>query len=252
MDKIKKTKSDLAIKDKDSEEQDYLEIKPIEKLVLIDHIIEAIGHLIASGKLKPGDVVPSERMLSNLMKVSRNSIRQALKALDVLGVLEIKPGARTYLNTSLSNLLINPMKFMTLLHDLKIKELFQTRKIIEVELAKLAAVNAVEEDLAAMNDALEKARSNIKNKSKYLKYEMIFHECIFKSSGNRILTALMASINNLLLESRERTVKLFPDLSLSLKQHFEIYQSIKEKNPEKAGLLMFEHLTAIEHMLEDK
>src|SRR4030065_2519093 len=105
------------IKSTDLEEEKFLDVKPIEKLVLIDHIIETIGRLIASGKLKPGDVVPSERTLSNLLKVSRNSVRQALKALDVLGVLDINPGARTYLNTSLSHLLVNPMKFMTLLHD---------------------------------------------------------------------------------------------------------------------------------------
>ena len=239
------------VKDHNLEEEKFWEIKPIEKLVLIDHIIETIGRLIANGKLKPGDVVPSERTLSNLLKVSRNSIRQALKALDVLGVIDINPGSRTYINTSISNLLINPMKFMTLLHDLKIKELFQTRKIIEVELARSAAVNATEENIAAMFDALEKARENIKSKNKYLEYEMIFHENIFKSSGNRILTALMASINNLLLESRKKTVKFFPDLSLSLKQHYKIFQSIKENNSEKAGQLMLEHLSAIEQMLED-
>lgn len=238
-------------KGKDSEEEKFQEIKPIEKLVLIDHIIETIGRLIASGKLKPGDVVPSERTLSSLLKVSRNSVRQALKALDVLGVLDINPGARTYLNTSLSNLLINPMKFMTLLHDLKIKELFQTRKIIEVELTKLAAVNASKENLAEMLEFLNNAKANIKNKNQYLEYEMGFHESIFKASGNRVLAALMASINNLLLESRKKTVKYFPDLSQSLKQHDEIFVSIKENNSEKAGQLMLEHLNLIEHLIGD-
>jgi len=236
---------------KNLKEEKFLEIKPIEKLVLIDHIIETIGKLIASGKLKPGDLVPSERTLSNLLQVSRNSVRQALKALDVLGVLDINPGSRTYLNTSLSNLLINPMKFMTLLHDLKTKELFQTRKIIEVELTKLAAVNANEEDLAEMLEFLNHAKENIKSKNKYLEYEMGFHESIFKASGNRVLTALMSSINNLLLESRKKTVKFFPDLSLSLKQHDEIYISVRDNNPEKAGRLMLEHLNLIEHMIED-
>ncbi len=239
------------MRDGNIEEEEFQEIKPIEKLVLIDHIIEAIGKLIASGKLKPGDMVPSERTLSNLLKVSRNSVRQALKALDVLGVLEIQPGARTYLNTSISNLLINPMKFMTLLHDLKIKELFQTRKIIEVELTKLAASNATEENIAEMLKALEKAKTNINNKNNYLKYEMGFHDAIFKASGNRILGALMASINNLLLESRKKTVKYFPDLSLSLKQHNEIYLSIRERDSKKAGKLMLEHLDSVEHMISD-
>ena len=143
------------------------------------------------------------------------------------------------------------MKFMTLLHDLKIKELFQTRKIIEVELTKLAAVNANEENLAEMGEFLNNAKTHIKNKNKYLEYEMGFHESIFKASGNRVLTALMASINNLLLESRKKSVKYFPDLSLSLKQHDEIYVSIKDNNSEKAGQLMLGHLNLVEHMLDD-
>lgn len=236
---------------KDLEEEKFLDVKPIEKLVLIDHIIETIGKLIASGKLKPGDLVPSERTLSGLLKVSRNSVRQALKALDVLGVLDINPGSRTYLNTSISNLLVNPMKFMTLLHDLKIKELFQTRKIIEVELTKLAAINANEENLAEMIEFLNSAKTHIKSKNKYLEYEMGFHESIFKASRNRVLTALMSSINNLLLESRKKSVKYFPDLSQSLAQHNEIYLSIRDKNSERAGQLMLEHLNLIEHMIED-
>ena len=231
------------------EEEEFSEIKPIEKLVLIDHIIETIGKLIASGKLKPGDVVPSERTLSNLLKVSRNSIRQALKALDVLGVLEINPGARTYLNTSISNLLVNPMKFMILLHDVKMEELFKTRKIIEVELAKLAALNASEENLKEMLEALNNAGMNKNNWNKYLEYEISFHKAISRASGNRILTALMASINNLLLEGRKKTVKL--DQVLTLKQHNDIYLAIKQKNPQKAEEYMLEHLNYAEQTYVD-
>ena len=229
-----------------NEEEKFSEVRPIEKLVLIDHIIETIGKLIASGKLKPGDVVPSERTLSNLLHVSRNSIRQALKALDVLGVLEINPGARTYLNTSISNLLVNPMKFMILLHDVKMEELFRTRKIIEVELAKLAAENADEENLKEMQEALNNANLHKNSWNKYLEFEMSFHKAISKASGNRILTALMASVNNLLLEGRKKTFK--SDQLLTLNQHNEIYNSIKQKNPEKAGELMLEHLNYAERV----
>ena len=82
--------------------QRLLNIQPVEKLVLIDQIIEVIGRLIAEGDLKPGDTLPSERDLSEMLKVSRTSVRQALKALDVLGVLEISPGSRTFLNKSIS------------------------------------------------------------------------------------------------------------------------------------------------------
>ena len=234
--------------------KDYtsLNIQPIEKLVLIDQIIETVGRLIAEGLLKPGDALPGERGLSEMLKVSRTSVRQALKALDVLGVLEIRPGSRTYLNKSISKLLINPMKFMTLLHKVGVIELFETRKIIEVALARLAAENATEKDIEKMRIALEESKQNLNNPKKYLYLEMDFHEAIFVASSNRILTAFMASINNLLLETREKTVMIYLDLEDSLKQHIKIFNAIRNRNPEKAGEAMFEHLSKIEKILVKK
>ena len=231
--------------------QKLLSIKPVEKLVLIDQIIEIIGRLIAEGALKPGDALPSERDLSEMMKVSRTSVRQALKALDVLGVLEISPGSRTILNKSISKLLINPLKFMTLLHDVTTSELFGTRKIIEVELAKLAATNATETDIKKMEDTLEVVKENLDDPKRYVLAEMEFHDDIFKASGNRVLSAIMASINNLLLESREKSATLFPSLEDSLKQHLKIFEAIKKKDPEEAGAAMLAHLTKVERLFSE-
>ncbi|MHB8277775.1 MAG: FadR/GntR family transcriptional regulator [Candidatus Humimicrobiaceae bacterium] len=227
-----------------------LEIKPIEKLVLIDQIIDTIGRLIAGGSLKAGDILPSERELAEMLNVSRTSTRQALKALDVLGVLEIKPGERTYLNKSISKLLVNPMRFMALLHNVGIIELFETRKLIEVILVKLAADNAKEEDIKKMEILLEKAKSLLNKPKEYLNAEMEFHNAIFKASGNRILVAMMISINNLLLESRERTVMLFKKLDSTLEDHYRILEAIKNKNPDLAGEAMYDHLDLVEDTLK--
>ncbi len=229
--------------------QNSLNIQPIEKLVLIDQIIETIGRLIAEGVLKPGDVLPGERDLSEMLGVSRTSVSQALKALNVLGVLEIKPGSRTFLNKSISKLLINPMKFMTLLHNVSIVELFITRKTIEVALARLAAENATEEDLERMRHALEESKKYIKNPKQYLVHEMDFHDAIFRASANRILTAFMASINNLLIEVREKTVVAYLDLEDSLQQHINIFNAIKNRNTKQAGDAMLVHLNKIESIL---
>jgi len=226
-----------------------LNIKPIEKLVLIDQIIETLGKLIAEGALRPGDNLPSERTLAEMLKVSRTSVRQALKALDVLGVLEIRPGSRTYLNKSISKLLINPMKFMSLLHGVGTIELYETRKIIEVSLARLAAENAVEKDIENMKLLLCRAEESLDDPREFLYAEMEFHDAIFKASGNRILSAMMFSINNLLLESREKTVKLFTNLKDSLKQHAEIFEAIKAKDIDGAGKAMFKHLNEVEQMV---
>jgi GntR family transcriptional regulator, transcriptional repressor for pyruvate dehydrogenase complex len=229
---------------------DKIFVKPVERLALIDQVLDKIGKLIVENKLKPGDLLPSENDFSKMLNVSRTTLRQALKALNILGVLVMKPGSRTYLDLSISRLLINPMKFMSLIHDVDLIELFETRKYIEVLLAKLAAININNKDLKNMENILVKAKESINNKNAYLHYEMQFHEAIFEASNNRILSAFMASINNLLRESREETAVLFKNLETTLKQHYKIFDAIKEKNPEKAAQCMLEHLTNVEAVLK--
>lgn len=226
-----------------------MKIAPIERFLLIDQIIEVIKEQIAEGRLKPGDTIPSERTLSELFSVSRTSVRQALKALAVLGVLEIKPGAKTILSENSSNLLINPLKFMSVLYNLEVSELFETRKTIEVELAKKAAINATDDDIELMRLCLERAESNLKTPDVFLYAEKDFHECIFAASRNQILAAMIRSLNVLLIGTRQESIKLFKNLRDSFNEHLKIFNAIESRNPQKAGEAMLEHLVDIEKKL---
>ena len=96
------------------------------------------------------------------------------------------------------------------------------------------------------------AKKNINSKEKFLYAEVDFHEGIFVASKNRILTAMMHSINNLLIDSRETSIKLFDDLRVSLKQHTDILDAIKARDVEGAGSAMLNHLDAVKHLLEEK
>jgi DNA-binding FadR family transcriptional regulator len=231
-----------------SEERE-LEVKPIEKIVLIDQIIEVIKRLITEGKIKPGSKIPGERTLSAKFKVSRTSIRQALKALEVLGVLEIRHGSTTTLSQDISHLLINPLKFMSILYNVGIPELFETRKIIEVELAKKAAANATEEDIRLMAQCLEIAERNLGNPEVFLYSEKDFHECIFLASRNRLLTAMIESLNTLLIGSRQESIKTFVNLKDSYMEHYRIFKAIKKGDPVLAGKAMLDHLEDVERRL---
>jgi DNA-binding FadR family transcriptional regulator len=226
-----------------------LEVKPIERIVLIDQIIEIIKRQIAEGKIKPGSKIPSERVLSEKFKVSRTSVRQALKALEVLGVLEIRHGSTTTLSQDISHLLINPLKFMSVLYNVGISELFETRKTIEVELTKKAAAQATEEDIRLMAQCLETAKNNLDHPEVFLYSEKDFHECIFVASGNRLLTAMIESLNILLIESRQESIKTFANLKDSYMEHYRIFKAIKKKDPESAGKAMLDHLEDVEKRL---
>lgn len=227
-----------------------IKLPPIKKKVLIDQIIEVITNLIIEGKLRPGDVLPSERKLSEMLKVSRNSIRQALKALEILGVLEISAGSRTYLNKSISELFINPFKFVSILYDVKAIELFETRKMIEVELVKLSAKKATKEDIERMNSIIEKSKDFIDKPEEFQYLERDFHNALSKASKNKLLVAMMDSISNLLFERKKKSFLLISDArKRALEQHIKIFEAIKSKDVSKAEKAMLEHL---EEFLKDQ
>ncbi|HCC36349.1 MAG TPA: hypothetical protein DEQ14_01320 [Treponema sp.] len=225
------------------------ETEPIERIELIDQIIETITRQIAEGKIKPGDSIPGERTLSEMFNVSRTSIRQALKALEFLGVLDIRHGAATTLNTSSSSLFVNPLKFMSILYNVDIAELFEARKTIEVVLAKDAAQNATDTDIESMRLCLEKAKASIEQPEVFLFAEKDFHECIFAASGNRILSAMIRSLTNLLIDSRKESIKTFDNLNVSYDEHYRIFEAIEKRDIEAAGKAMLDHLEDVEKRL---
>lgn len=232
-----------------------IKIDPIEKLVLIDQIIEKIEKLIENGSLKPGDALPSERTLAEMSGVSRTSIREALKALSVLGVLKISPGRKTYINKSMSELLINPFRFMKTIHNIKMNEFIDARRVIETELVKRAAEKSTNKDINNIKLFLDESKKAIKNRGKSVVSEFAFHHSIFEVSDNRILKSIMNSLyfNQALygLGKRKNDPLTYKDRLNSYNQHCKIFRAIKEKKPIKAKKAMIEHLDSIERLFKE-
>jgi len=227
-------------------------IKPIEKFLLIDQVIEEISAMIEKGFLKPGDSLPGERVLSEKMGISRTSLRQALKALNVMGVLEIAPGKKTFIKNSFSDILINPFRFIKAVHSIKLKEIFDSRRILEEGLVQIAALKAGSMDIKKIKTYLDDSEINLENKDEFIYSEFRFHQYIFNIANNKILSAVMNSLNDLLLvlEKYEKNYLTLDDRKISFKQHKDIYDAIKEKDREKARMAMQIHLNTMEQRLK--
>ena len=231
----------------------YLDkIKPVEKFVLIDQIIEKIEKLIENGDLNPGDFLPGERVLSEKLGVSRTSLRQALKALNVMGVLEIIPGKKTYIKESFSDILINPFRFIKAVHSIKIKELFEARRVLEEGIVQMTAKKADHKHIQKIQGFLDDAENNLENKNEFIYSEFMFHQSIFEAANNKILSAVMNSLNELLLvlEKYEKDYLGTQDRKKSLTQHKEIFEAIKHKDTEQARIAMHMHLDSMEARLK--
>jgi GntR family transcriptional repressor for pyruvate dehydrogenase complex len=174
---------------------------------------------------------------------------EPIEKIVLIVVLDIRHGSATTLNKDISNLLINPLKFMSVLYNIEISEFFEVCKIIEVELAKKAAIRATEENMDMMRQCLNKAEDNIDNPDIFLYSEKHFHECIFAASRNRILAAIINSLNTLLIDSRRESVKPFVDLWKSFNQHLAVFKAIEKREPESAGQAMLVHLENVERRL---
>jgi GntR family transcriptional regulator, transcriptional repressor for pyruvate dehydrogenase complex len=227
-------------------------IKPIEKYVLIDQVLSKIVGIIESGELNPGDCLPGERELAEKLRISRTTLRQALKALNILGVLETAPGKKTFVKDSFSDFLISPFRLIKAAYSLKTSEIFEARRVLEESLTVKAAENHTKNQVIQLKKYCDMAENNIENKEKFVYGVFMFHKCIAQMANNKILYAVINSIFELMsvIEEYEFEQLSIEERKKSIRQHKEIYDAIKERDAEKSRLKMHGHLNLMESRLE--
>ena len=209
--------------------------------------ISKIKELIDQEYFKFGEKLPPERELAKLLGISLPSLREALRALSILGIAEMRPGSGTYLRSSMSDWSSDPFSLLFHLSKPIQIDLFEARMGIEGIIAELAAKKRTEEDLQAMEAALQKMRSHVEDKKEYIKYEIEFHQAIIRAAKNTILEDFMEKMYKVLFESRKRTVEQLKDVYReSYLEHYQIYRHIKEGDPKKARKAMVQNLTKVE------
>jgi GntR family transcriptional regulator, transcriptional repressor for pyruvate dehydrogenase complex len=213
-------------------------------------LIEKIKRLISTGIIGPGAKFPPERELAKEFGVNRATLRQALKVLEIMGVLTQRVGDGTYLSDSAEFILNEPMDFLILLDDLSHHELLETRMIVEPELAARAAQRATAEDLIELRKAIT-AMETCRTNRERLDADLAFHERIFRASGNRICHLLFKVIHRSVLTSMSRLSTRVP-LDSPLKSHKQIYAAIQRHDAEEARRFMLEHIVKTKSLLDSK
>jgi GntR family transcriptional repressor for pyruvate dehydrogenase complex len=188
--------------------------------------------LIDQEYFKFGEKLPPERELARLLGISLPSLREALRALSILGIAEMRPGSGTYLRSSMSDWSSDPFSLLFHLRKPIQIELFEARKGIEGVIAELAAQKRTEDDLQKMETALQKMRSHLANKKKYIKYEIELL-AIIRAASNTILK-ISWKMYKVLFESRKRPsssskifMRILPDLTR--------FTQIKERGRKRPG-----------------
>jgi GntR family transcriptional repressor for pyruvate dehydrogenase complex len=224
--------------------------EPIKQEKISTKIAEQIKSLIAKGELKPGDILPPERELIKVFKVSRASLREALKSLTGMGFLEITQTHRTIVKSLAAGRITEPLDQLIKEDIHTVFELIEVRKAIETWNAYYAAERAGDEDVTRLKNSIESMREKIEQHRSAVEEDAIFHITISQAAHNKIQTHLMFSIYDILKKSIENYFDNFK-LNYILDQHYRVVEAIKKKDPVLASRRMREHLDYVESVVKE-
>lgn len=223
---------------------------PIDRAGITELVVQRIKELLESGELRAGSRLPPERELADMLNISRPSLRTALKALSVMGIIRAKPGAGTYIAEEIPEVFTEPMQFMTLIHNTSVEELFEARRIIEAGLAELAAERATDEDIAALNKEIEGMRQAVGDPENFLKHDIYFHQVMARAANNKLMSGVMDTIAQLLYHIRRRTISHSSDSSEALEWHQKIVAAMQKHDAKRAKDMISGHLWAAQNAWE--
>lgn len=213
---------------------------------LPDQIAARLIALITERQLKPGDRLPPERELAASMGVSRSSLREALRALALLGVADMRQGDGTYLTNLQPGSLMRSVGLVLALSDSGLEELFEARKLVEPGLAALAARRVDDATAAELARCAEASADALDDAEAFMWADIELHATIARAASNAVLERLLESITGMGIASRRRTGRLAPVRASSAHDHREIVAAIAAHDPEAASTAMLRHLENVE------
>lgn len=232
-----------------------MDIKPIKNKRTTEIILEQVKNLIIDGQLVPGDRFLTESELTERFQVSRTSVREALAALSLTGILEIRQGEGIFVKSASPNSVIEPLSFILLLEKDQLQNILEVRKALEVEAAGLAAERRDGEDLDNLQVIVEKMKTDLPEAKDSEQLDLDFHLALARASKNPLLNRLMNTVQETMGQTLQVTRALWlaatAGTTLRLfEEHRDIYYAIQSRDSEKARNLMYQHLRKVELELE--
>jgi len=220
-----------------------MKLTPISRTTLGEQVASQLAGMISARKWKPGDKLPSELELRKTLHIGRSTLREALRSLSFVGLVVIKPGDGTYVSHGSSKPLHDVLSQGALQTREDVDNLFETRVVLETELAALAAQRASEEALHKLQAlVLEMEKSKDDPNANFASLDIQFHLTIADGSGNRILGRLFHSIHGLIQEMMTKREYILGGHDETCLSHRKVLQALKHKNAQAARAAMHEHL----------
>ena len=218
----------------------------IKKEGVAEKVVTRILDLVKSGNLRAGDRLPAERKLIEIFNVSRPTLREGLRALSIMGVIDSKHGGGAFVSNLDAQTLLGPIDFFVGLSQNNLEESYECRGLIESEIAKKCALMATDEDIIELNKMLIAQASIGADPIGFRILDSKFHEKLFNIPQNGMLEKLALVFYNMGLEERRKATEDPKLTKQSLKDHQNIVAGIEAKDVEKTRTAMASHLNHIE------
>ncbi len=219
-------------------------------MAVTDEAITKIKDMIISGELSAGDRLPPEKELSEKLGLSRSSLREAVKALEIIRVLDVRRGDGTYVTSLEPKLLTEAMTFIVDLHqDESILDIFEVRRILEPAAAAMAAGRITAEQITALRATME----NIDDSTSIehlVEHDLVFHRLITAAAQNSYLASVLDALSSSTVRARIwRGLTQEKAVDRTLSEHASIIEALERGDAELAKSLLTVHISGVEHWL---
>jgi len=225
--------------------------RPVKTKRTSESILEQIKTLIIEGQLAPGDKLLTERELSERLQVSRASVREALSALNLAGILEIRHGEGIYIKRPAANAIIEPLAFILLLEKDKLQNILEVRKALEVEAVGLACERRDEDDLERIAALVRAMEADLPEAREAERLDLELHLALVRAGKNPLITSLMSTMQEIMGQTLRVTRALWLSATAGtarrlFEEHRDIYRAVRERDKERARDIMYKHLWRVE------
>ncbi|MGE5587793.1 MAG: FadR/GntR family transcriptional regulator [Clostridia bacterium] len=227
-------------------------MKPVQKHRTASLVAEQIKHFIEEHQLKPGDRLPTERELTEMLRVGRTSLREGLRLLEADGLIEVKAGEGIFAGELSVDYFLRPVSVSSLLRisARETLELLHLRKVIEAEAALLAATHAKASECRTLEKIAARIGECINDASKFIPNDMTFHITLVRASGNTVFSRFYLAVIDMLVAQERLTVRVPGVMKRAYEDHLAIARAITKRDPKLAYEEVMKHLDGVAQAYE--
>ncbi|MFG1912098.1 FadR/GntR family transcriptional regulator [Kribbella sp. NPDC048928] len=221
--------------------------RPVERLSAASLVARQLLEQLGADQVPVGARLPSERDLAQMLGVGRSTLREAIAALELVGLVEVRPGSGSYLRADSTQLLAQTLQWSLALGEPEIGDLVEVREELELLAARLATARADSGQIERLRAHVERMHAAGNDIDAFVQADVAFHLEIATIARNVVLESLLKSLQSLLADWFERTLRVPGTMEATLGEHDAVFEAIQKGDPDAAAAAMATLMTAADH-----